>query len=117
MENIALLVNTKEFQFNSLSAPGIIGPVFMSSYNKAAITVKTVNIDVSISIRIEVSNVGGSDQDDWDIAHVTNTPTTINTDGTVAFTFEGAFKYIRFNWLSDAGVGSKTVNVIFRLSN
>ena len=119
MQNITLSTSKKikEILFPPLTAPGIIGPVEMGLYTNAAITVKTENIDVGIDVKIEVSNVGGSDQLDWDIAHVTNTATTINTNGTVAFTFEGPFKYIRFNWVTDSGITSKSVSVIYRLSN
>lgn len=119
MQDITLSTakKVKDITFPSLTGPGIIGPVEMGLYNNAYITVKTTNIDVAISVRIEISNIGGTNQDDWDIAHVTNIPTTINTDGTVGFTFDGNFKYIRFNWLSDSGTLAKTVSVNFRLTN
>jgi hypothetical protein len=98
-----------------LTTTGSTAAIATAGYSLVGVTAKVAGIGTNVVVRVEVSNVGGTNAADWDNAALDNTDTTITANGTKAFKLDCAFAYVRFTWVSASG-GSPTIDVMTRLS-
>ena len=74
-----------EYAETQLTSPTTTPPRSVVGYTKAVVSFKVTNINTSVTLRVELSNVGGTSDSDWDNADPLNQDILITQNGTKVF--------------------------------
>jgi len=105
-----------EYAETQLTSPTTTPPRSVVGYTKAVVSFKVTNVNTSVTLRVELSNVGGTSDSDWDNADPLNQDILITQNGTKVFVFDGCAKYVRTRFVSESGGTDALINTIIRLS-